>query len=243
MPTGICAIVGAGDGLGQALATRFARGGYTLALLSRTAAGSAVALAAAQAAAPTAKHGFFAADAAQPDALTAQLTQIAQACGDIDVLIYNPRGASTQRAPLDMSFAELEAIYRLEVIGAFAAAKAVMPAMISRGRGNVMFSSATAALRGSGTNPLYAIGKFGLRGLSQSLSKAYAKSGVHVTHLRLDCGLDVPVVREMLGAAYDPTLLSNCDDVAETYWWVHQQPKSAWSNEVELRPHTENWTY
>ena len=242
MPAGICAIVGAGDGLGQALAARFARGGYTLALLSRSASGSAAALAAAQTAAAAAKHAYFAADATQPEALSAQLAAVARSCGDIDVLIYNPYGGYTRRAPLDMTFAELEAIYRLEVVGAFAAAKAVMPAMISRGHGNVMFSSATAALRGSGTSPLYAIGKFGLRGLSQSLAKAYARSGVHVTHIRLDCELDVPVTRDMLGASYDPTIMANCDDVAETYWWVHQQPKSAWSNEVELRPYTETWT-
>jgi NADP-dependent 3-hydroxy acid dehydrogenase YdfG len=117
-----------------------------------------------------------------------------------------------------------------------------MPGMIERGRGSVIFSSATAALRGSGTNPLYAIGKFALRALAQNLAKAYAKDGVHVVHVRLDCNLDVPLVREWLGGKFDPELTSNCDDVADSYWWVHQQPRSAWSNEIELRPYTENWT-
>ena len=115
--------------------------------------------------------------------------------------------------------------------------------MISRSRGSVFFSSATAAFRGSSTHPLYAIGKFGLRALSQSLAKAYAKDGVHIVHFRLDCDLDVPIMRDIYGDNYDPAKLTNPDDVAQTYWLTYQQPKSAWSNEVEIRPHTEVWTY
>jgi NADP-dependent 3-hydroxy acid dehydrogenase YdfG len=115
--------------------------------------------------------------------------------------------------------------------------------MISRARGSVFFSSATAAFRGSSTHPLYAIGKFGLRALSQSLSKAYANRGIHIVHFRLDCDLDVPVMRGLYGQDYDPGKLANPDAVAESYWLTYQQPESAWSNEVELRPYTEGWTY
>lgn len=102
-----------------------------------------------------------------------------------------------------------------------------------------MFSSATAAFRGSATHPLYAIGKFALRGLAQCLAKAHARDGVHVVHMRLDCDLDVPVMRDVYD---DPTGLADPDGVADTYWWVHLQPPSAWSNEVELRPFSETWT-
>ncbi len=239
----VCAIVGAGDGLGRALAARFAREGHTLALLSRTASGSAAALRAAEEADADAGHAFFAADATRAQELEAALAQAAAALGDIDVLIYNARGGYTLRAPLEMTAAELEDIFRLEVVGAHAAARAVMPAMIARGSGSVIYSSATAALRGSPTNPLYAIGKFGLRALAQSLAKAHARDGVHVVHVRLDCTLDVPLVRDWLGDDFRVEDTANCDDVADTYWWVHRQPRSAWSNEVELRPYTENWTF
>ncbi|MBX9607242.1 MAG: SDR family NAD(P)-dependent oxidoreductase [Gammaproteobacteria bacterium] len=243
MSTPVCAIVGAGDGLGRALAARFAREGFTLALLSRTAAGSQAALTAATLAAPGLPHAFHSADATQPEHLQAALERVAAECGDIDVLIYNARGGYAMQEPLEVRFDELEEIFRLEVMGAFAAAKAVMPAMIARGRGSVIYSSATAAFRGSATNPLFAIGKFGLRALAQSLAKAYARRGVHVAHMRLDCTLDVPMVREWLGERFDVEQTANCDDVAETYWWVHQQPRSAWSNEVELRPYSETWTF
>jgi NAD(P)-dependent dehydrogenase (short-subunit alcohol dehydrogenase family) len=243
MTTGVCIIVGSGEGLGRSLAAAFARHGCDIALVSRTEQGSRSALDAARAARPEAKVAFYAADALRPEVLQQTCERIQAELGEPDVLIYNARGGYDPRAPLDMTYAELEQTYRLEVIGAFAAAKAVMPGMIRRGRGSVLFSSATAAFRGSADNPLYAIGKFGVRALAQSLAKAYAKNGVHVAHVRLDCSLDVPVVRKVFGENIDKELLANTDDVAASYVWLHQQPKSAWSNEVELRPYTEKWTY
>jgi NAD(P)-dependent dehydrogenase (short-subunit alcohol dehydrogenase family) len=243
MNSSVCIIVGAGEGLGQSLARAFARHGCDIAVISRSEQGSRSALEAARAARPEATVQFYAADASQPAQLEQAGARIQAEMGAADVLIYNARGGYTPRAPLDMTYAELEETYRLEVIGAFAAAKAVMPAMIRRGRGSVLFSSATAAFRGSADNPLYAIGKFGLRALAQSLAKAYAKNGVHVAHVRLDCTLDVPVVRKVFGENLDKETLANTDEVAASYLWLHQQPKSAWSNEIELRPYTENWTY
>ena len=185
---------------------------------------------------------FYSADATKPETLESALSDVSRDLGEIEVLIYNARGDFTACAPLEMSYAELEDIYRLEVIGAFAAARSVLPSMIKRSRGSLFYSSATAALRGSGTYPLYSIGKFALRALSQSLTRAYAKDGVHIVHFRLDCDLDVPVMRELYGDKYNPDNLADPDAVAESYWLTHCHPRSAWSNEVELRPHTENWT-
>lgn len=239
----VCAIVGAGEGLGRALAGKFASRAFDIALISRSETNSSAAIDAASASAGKANVKFFAADATQPETLEAALATVAHDMGEIDLLIYNVRGTFPRCEPLDMSYAALEEIYRVEVIGAFAAAKSVLPNMISRSRGSVFFSSATAAFRGSSTHPLYAIGKFGLRALSQSLAKAYAKDGVHIVHFRLDCDLDVPIMRDIYGDNYDPAKLTNPDDVAQTYWLTYQQPKSAWSNEVEIRPHTEVWTY
>ncbi|MEM7271224.1 MAG: SDR family NAD(P)-dependent oxidoreductase, partial [Pseudomonadota bacterium] len=199
--TSVCAIVGAGEGLGAALAARFARGGYDMALISRSEAGSADALAAAQAEGTSAK--FFQGDANEPESIEAALIE-AREIGQIDVMIYNVRGGFPASEPLDMTYKAMEEVHRLEVVGAFAAAKAVLPDMRARGSGRILFSSATAAYRGSAGYPLYAIGKFGLRALSQSLAKAYANEGVHIVHVRLDCDLDVPIMRKLYGNAYDP---------------------------------------
>ena len=239
----VCVIVGAGEGLGRALAARFAGEGFDIGLISRSREGSSAAAEAAVSADPGAKVDFLAADARQPATVEQALNAVASRVGVVDVLIYNARGEFTRREPLDMTYAELEEVYRVEVVGAFAAARAVLPAMRKRRAGSVMFSSATAAFRGSATHPLYAIGKFGLRALSQSLAKAYSKDGVHVVHMRLDCDLDVPLMRELYGDRYDDAHLADPDAVAQAYWWAHKQPSSAWSNEIELRPHTENWTY
>ena len=239
----LCVIVGFGKGLGRALAAKFANCGFDLALISRSKNNSAAAAEAVATANDASRVRLFCADVTRPETLESTIATIAQEMGEIDLLIYNIRGNFTACEPLDMSYDALENIYREEVVGAFAAAKAVLPGMISLSRGSVFFSSATAAFRGSSTHPLYAIGKFGLRALSQSLSKAYAKHGIHIVHFRLDCDLDTPIMRELYGQDYDPGKLANPDAVAESYWLTYQQPGSAWSNEVELRPYTEGWTY
>ena len=239
----VCAIVGAGEGLGRALAAKFAAEGHNIALLSRSKAGSQKALEAAQLANHSVQVAHYVADAMRPVSIEHALEQVEKEFGQVDVLIYNVRDSFKKCEPLAMSYDDLDQSFRLEVLGAFAAAKAVMPGMRARGYGSVMFSSATAAFRGSSVVPLYAIGKFGLRALSQSLAKAYAKDGVHVVHVRLDCDLDSPIMRELYGERFNEEQMGNPDAVAETYWWAHQQPKSAWSNEIELRPFTETWTY
>ena len=243
MKNSVCAIVGAGAGLGKSLAHRFAEEGCTLALISRTEAGSAESLHAAKKGNEQLPHQYFKGDATQPSDLEATIGKIESSLGPVDIAIYNARGEYQLKDPLDVTYNELLHIYELEVVGAFATAKAVLPAMLERGRGSIFFSSATAAYRGSGTNPLYAIGKFGLRALSQSLAKAYGKKGIHVAHFRLDATLDVPEVREWMGEKFLVEETSNTDDVAKTYWWTHKQPRSSWSNEIELRPYTEEWTY
>jgi NAD(P)-dependent dehydrogenase (short-subunit alcohol dehydrogenase family) len=236
----LCVIVGAGEGLGRALAAKFASEGCNLALVSRSVEGSRGARQAAQA--EGARVGFFTADATRPETIETALGAASDSMGSVEVLIYNVRDSFVRCEPLEMTYDQLDAVFRIEVMGAFAGAKAVLPGMRERGQGTILFSSATAAFRGSASHPLYAIGKFGLRGLSQSLAKAYAADGVHVAHIRLDCDLDMPLMRESYGDAYKPGLLADPAAIAETYWWVYRQPKEAWSNEVEVRPFTESWT-
>lgn len=238
----ICAIVGAGEGLGASLSKIFAADGADLALLTRTAAGAAKAREAAMAANPSGRALFVETDASRPESLKDSLRRVAQELGPVDVLIYNVRGALSFQPPLDVSLQALRDILDLEVVGALAATQAVLPAMIERGHGTILYSSATAALRGSANGLLYATAKFGLRGLAQSVAKAYAAKGVHAAHLRLDCALDVPVTRQLMGKNYKPENTAHPDDVAQSYLWIHKQPRSAWSNEVELRPYTETWT-
>jgi len=243
MSRSLCVIVGAGEGLGCALAKKFASEGFNIGLISRSKSSCAAAIEAVKTVNSSADVGFFSADARKPETLESAISAIVQEMGEIDVLIYNVRGEFTACEPLEMTYDALEENYQAEVIGAFASAKSVLPTMIKRSCGSVFFSSATAAFRGSGRYPIYAIGKFGLRALSQSLAKAYAKEGVHIVHFRLDCDLDVPIIRNLYADKYNPETLASPDTVAQMYWLTHLQPKGAWSNEVEIRPNTEAWTY
>ena len=237
----ICVLVGAGEGLGQALAAKFASNGFGLALISRSIDGSAAAAKAAKA--YTSKVKFFQADAKKPKTIEVAVGQASSQMGEIEVLIYNCRDNFNAFAPLDMTYDALMNNYKVEVVGAFAAAKSVLPTMIQRSRGTIFFSSATAAFRGSATHPLYSIGKFGVRALSQSLAKAYGKKGVHVVHVRLDCDLNVPYVRNLHKSKIDGIDLADPQAVADCYWLTYQQSRGAWSNEIEIRPHTEKWTF
>ena len=111
--------------------------------------------------------------------------------------------------------------------------------MVERGRGTILFTGATAALRGSAQFASLAVGKFGLRALAQSMARELGPRGIHVAHIVVDGGIDTPRVRSMLaGREVAPTLLKP-PAIAETYWQLHVQDPSAWTHEIDLRPYKE----
>ena len=241
--TPTCAILGAGAGLGTALARKFAAEGFNLALLSRTSESAQPAIHAATQASADCHAVHFRTDANDPGDVEQAVTRVIEHFGVPEVLIYNVRADFTGTPLLELDYSEIESNYRIEVVSAFAAAKAALPGMLTRGHGCLFFSSATAAFRGSASHPLYAMGKFGLRALAQNLAKSQAGNGIHVAHFRLDCDLDMPLMRDYYGPDADSRGLADPKAIADSYWWVYKQPRAAWSNEIELRPHTENWTY
>jgi NAD(P)-dependent dehydrogenase (short-subunit alcohol dehydrogenase family) len=166
----VCAIVGAGEGLGQSLAAAFATKGFDIALLSRSEKGSAAAAEAARRANPLTKVQFFAADAGKPQTVEDALARLVRETGGVEVLIYNVRGDLRPKPPLAIEYSELREILEIEVVGALAAAKAVMPGMIEKAGGTMIFSSATAAFRRVG-------GKSALRDRQVWAPRARAESG------------------------------------------------------------------
>ena len=137
----LCVIVGFGEGLGRALATKFASCGFDLALISRSKKNSAAAADAVAKANGTSRVRLFFADVTRPETLESTIATIDQEMGEIDLLIYNVRGHFAACEPLDMSYDALENVYREEVVGAFAAAKAVLPGMINRARAVYSFQA------------------------------------------------------------------------------------------------------
>jgi NAD(P)-dependent dehydrogenase (short-subunit alcohol dehydrogenase family) len=233
----VAAILGIGPGLGAAVARRFAREGYTVALMARRE----------ESLAPMREEiedeGGNAlpvpADATDPASVASAFRRVRGELGDPEVFVYNA-GAFKMGGILDLSPEEFDACFKANCAGAFYAAQQVLPAMVEAGRGTVLFTGATAALRGSARFSALAVGKFGLRALAQSMAREFGPQGIHVSHVVIDGQIDTPRVREMSPGREEHTMLSP-DAIAETYWQLHSQDCSAWTLELDLRPSVERF--
>jgi NAD(P)-dependent dehydrogenase (short-subunit alcohol dehydrogenase family) len=245
-PVAWIAGVGASAGLGAALARRFAQGGFTVVLTGRTRE-QLDAVAAAIEASGGQAHAF-----AGDVASEAQIHGIAQrvrALGPLSAAVFN--AASAVRAPtLEISVDQFTQAWRTTTLGGFVFAREALQALLAngadaqspQGRGSLLFTGATAALRGRPPFAAFAAAKAGLRSLSQSLAREFGPQGVHVAHVVIDGGIDgerlrsgAPLRVEQAGADG----LLQLDAIAETYWQLHAQHRSAWTQEIDLRPFKE----
>lgn len=237
MTTQIAAVFGVGPGLGAAVARRFAREGHTVALLARGEAGLREVQAEIQQQGGRAE--VFPADAGSADSVAAAFARIRAELGPPEVLVYNA-GAFAMGGILELEPAVFESAWRINCLGGFLCAREVLPAMLERGRGTLLFSGATASLRGGARFAGLAVGKFGLRALAQSLAREVGPRGIHVAHVVIDGQIDTPRVRGMAPGRERATMLSP-EDLAEQYWQLHRQPPSVWTQELDVRPATEKF--
>ncbi len=233
----VAVVVGVGPGLGAAVARRFAREGYAVALMARGQGKLAPVEEAirAEGGAPLSVPT----DASDPASVAASFARVRDELGPVGVLVYNA-GAFTMGGIADISPSELEASWRANCFGAFLAAREVVPAMVAAGRGTVLFTGATASLRGGARFACLAVGKFGLRALAQSMARELGPQGVHVAHVIIDGQIDTPRLRAMQPDREASTLLAP-EAIAETYWQLHQQHPTAWTQEIDLRPAVEKF--
>jgi len=233
----VAAVVGVGPGLGAALARRFARGGFEVGLMARGLHNLA----------PVAERleqdrrpaHILPTDAADPESVAESFAALRSRAGDPEVLIYN--AGAFQMAPLaETTVEDVESAWRTNCLGAFLALKEVLPAMEARGRGTVLLTGATASLRGGSGFSAFAIGKFGLRALAQSAARELMPRGIHVAHVVVDGQIATPRMRGRHPERPLETLLDP-DAIAESFWQLHAQPRSAWTFELDLRPHVERF--
>jgi NAD(P)-dependent dehydrogenase (short-subunit alcohol dehydrogenase family) len=233
------AIVGMGPGLGRALAVRFAQGGFAVALMARSEEASSSVQAEIAGGGGVARA--FACDASDESSVRSAFARVRGELGDPEVLVYNA-GAFQMGGVLQLSPADLERTWRVNCLGGLITAQAVLPKMVERGRGTILFTGATAALRGSAQFASLAVGKFGLRALAQSMARELGPRGIHVAHVIIDGGIDTPRVRAMLaGQQGAARALLSPSAIAETYWHLHTQDPSAWTQEIDLRPSVEKF--
>lgn len=224
-------IIGVGDGLSASLARRFTREGFRVGLSART-PGKVAALSAETGAAV---HLRDASDPADVDALFAAMADALG--GPPDVVVYNP--SARVRGPLvELDREAVAHALRVTAYGAFLVAQAAARPMLAAGRGAIVFTGASAGLKGFAQSAPFAMGKFALRGLAESLARELGPKGVHVAHVVIDGAIRNPGREEPADA---PDSMLDPDAIAETYMTLLGQDRSAWSSEITIRPWVETF--
>jgi NADP-dependent 3-hydroxy acid dehydrogenase YdfG len=232
----VAVITGVGPGLGASLGRRFAST-YAVAILARSADylhslanemrnGGATVLEL-----PT--------DVGDRANLTSALHTVRTELGEPEVMLYNA-GSGSWGTIVDISPEQYEADWRVNAFGAFVAAKEVVPGMIARGRGAILFTGATAGIKAGPKSVSFGPAKFAMRGLAQSLARDLGPKGIHVAWINVDGSIDIPGARGRKPTLNDGDFLKP-EAIAETYWHLAHQDSSAWTMELEVRPFKEKF--
>ncbi len=240
-PTRVALIVGAGDATGGAIARRFAAGGYT-ACMTRREADKLVPLVDTIVAAGGHAHGFGS-DARKEEEVVALVEQIERDIGPIDVMVFNI-GANVPCSILEETARKYFKIWEMACFGGFLNGREVAKRMVARGRGTILFTGATAGLRGSANFAAFAGAKHALRALAQSMARELGPRGIHVGHVVVDGAIDTEFIRSTFPERYALKVqdgILNPQHIAENYWNLHMQPRDAWTFELDLRPYMEKW--
>lgn len=229
----VCVVVGVGPGNGAALARRFAAEGYRVALIARR---NELIL---ELASKLDSAHAYACDVTNVASVERTFAAIRKELGEVEVLIYNA-GAGVWANVEDITPADFEASWRINVFGALLASQQVIPAMKKNQRGNIVFIGATASRRGGARTAAFAPAKAAQKSLAESMARHLWPSGIHVALIVLDGIVDMPIARKMVPDKPD-TYFIKPDDVADNVFQLTQQKPSAWSFEIEARPFGETW--
>ena len=230
----VAVVVGVGPGLGASLARRFARE-YAVAITARSADYLRTLADELRTAGGVALEAQ--ADTGSPDQVAAALKSIREGLGEVDVLLYNA-GSGPFGNVSEVSPEQFENCLRVNALGAFLWAKGCAPAMIARGRGVMLFTGATAGIKAGAKSAAFGPANFAKRGLAQSLARDLGPKGIHVAWINIDGAIDLP--NRSIPSLKKEDML-NPDAIAETYWHLAHQDRSAWTMETEVRPFREKF--
>jgi NAD(P)-dependent dehydrogenase (short-subunit alcohol dehydrogenase family) len=241
----VALVIGAGDATGGAIARRFARGGYA-ACVTRRHLDKLQPLLDEIKAAGGEGHGF-ASDARKEEEVIALVEQIESTIGPIEVLVFNI-GANAPSSVLEETARKYFKIWEMACFGGFLNAREVAKRMVARDgdgpKGTIIFTGATASLRGSANFAAFSGAKHALRALAQSMARELGPRGIHVAHVVVDGAIDTEFIRENFPQRYelkDHDGILNPDHIADNYWMLHSQPRDAWTHELDLRPWMEKF--
>ena len=234
-------VVGAGDATGGAIARRFAREGY-VACVTRRNADSLQPLVERIRADGGEAHAFGCDARKEPDTV-ALVERIEREIAPIEVAVFNI-GGNVRFGILETTSRVYFKVWEMACFAGFLMGRESARVMLPRGRGTILFTGASASLRGRDGFSAFAGAKAGLRALAQSLARELAPRGIHVAHAVIDGAIDTAFIRDTFPERYalkDRDGILNPDHIAESYWMLHCQPRDAWTHELDLRPWTESW--
>jgi NAD(P)-dependent dehydrogenase (short-subunit alcohol dehydrogenase family) len=249
----VCLVIGAGDATGGAVAKRFAREGFSVCatrrsleklqpLLDQIHQSGGVAVG-------------FASDARKEDDVIALVDHIESNIGSIEVMVFNI-GANSPNSILTETARRYTKMWEMACLAGFLNGREVAKRMVSRAnnsepqtggisqKGTIIFTGATASLRGSANFAGFSGGKMALRALAQSMARELGPLGIHVAHTIIDGAIDTEFIRTLFPERYalkDQGGVLNPDHIADAYWMLHQQPRDAWTHELDLRPYMEKF--
>ena len=237
----VALVIGAGDSTGGAIARRFAREGLVACVTRRDADKLEPLLQQIRADGGTA-HGFGS-DARKEEEVVALIEKIESQIGPIEVLVFNI-GANVASSILEETARKYFKIWEMACFGGFLNAREIARRMVARGRGTILFTGATAGLRGAANFAAFAGAKHALRALAQSMARELGPKNIHVAHVVVDGAIDTEFIRTNFPERYalkDQDGILNPDHIAENYWYLHCQPRDAWTHELDLRPYMERF--
>jgi len=237
----VCCVIGAGDATGSAVAKRFAREGYTVCAARRTEA--ALMPLVNQISAAGGRALAFGLDARREDQVVNFFNRIEAEVGPIEVVVFNV-GGNVRFPVLETTAQKYFKVWEMCALAGFLVGREAARVMLTRERGTLLFTGATASLRGSAGFSAFAGGKAALRALAQSMARELGPKGLHIAHVVIDGLIDTDAIRanfpqRVAEAGVDGLLQP--DHIAEAYWWLHQQPRDTWTFELDLRPSVERW--
>ncbi|MCP1457103.1 MULTISPECIES: SDR family oxidoreductase [Pseudomonas] len=234
-------VVGAGDATGGAIARRFAQEGF-VACVTRRSADKLAPLVDGIRAQGGEAHGF-ACDARKEDDVIALIEQIENQIGPIEAFVFNI-GANVPCSILEETARKYFKIWEMACFSGFLNAREVAKRMVKRQRGTILFTGATAGLRGASGFAAFAGAKHGIRALAQSMARELGPLNIHVAHVVVDGAIDTDFIRDNFPEKYatkDQDGILNPEHIADNYWYLHSQPRDAWTFELDLRPWSERW--
>lgn len=234
-------VIGAGDATGGAIARRFAREGY-VACVTRRSADKLQPLVDQIRADGGEAHGF-ASDARKEEAVIELVETIERDIGPIEAFVFNI-GANVPCSILEETARKYFKIWEMACFSGFLTGREVARRMVKRQRGTILFTGATAGLRGASGFAAFAGAKHGIRALAQSMARELGPMGLHVAHVVVDGAIDTEFIRETFPERYalkDQDGILAPEHIADSYWYLHSQPRDAWTFELDLRPWIERW--